>query len=371
MTRLTRFAVAPLHSMTRCLADVASARVAPDLVITGARVLSTYSERILPVGRSGSPVAASPPSNRPARRRRSGRGATLRRRRRHHRAGAGRPAHPHRIQHGDGLRLCRGCAPQRHHHDLLRQPRDRQRHGRRRCRGDAGGRARGAALDLPDGAEHGAGHVAGTGDRGRRPHAGQDRRPVRPLARSRRARREDGLRAGHDGRRAQPCHPCRCACSAGGRCPDTSTGASSSRPMRRPASPTPTRRSTATSPTICSTPASGSSCAAARRPRRGTRCRRRSARSPSSVRRTSALPSAPTTAMPTTFCCSASTGWCARPSRPACRPNRPGRWARCMVPPASAWTAISAALAAAAAPTSCCSTTSSDRNAPGMAASWW
>ncbi|WFU70087.1 adenine deaminase C-terminal domain-containing protein [Bradyrhizobium sp. CB2312] len=46
MTKLTRFAVAPLHSMTRRLADVASARVAPDLVISGARVLSTYSERI-------------------------------------------------------------------------------------------------------------------------------------------------------------------------------------------------------------------------------------------------------------------------------------------------------------------------------------
>jgi adenine deaminase len=46
MTKLTRFAVAPLHSMTRRLADVASARLAPDLVITGARVLSTYSERI-------------------------------------------------------------------------------------------------------------------------------------------------------------------------------------------------------------------------------------------------------------------------------------------------------------------------------------
>ncbi|OKO87261.1 adenine deaminase C-terminal domain-containing protein [Bradyrhizobium sp. AS23.2] len=46
MTKLTRFAVAPLHSMTRRLADVASARVAPDLVVTGARALSTYSERI-------------------------------------------------------------------------------------------------------------------------------------------------------------------------------------------------------------------------------------------------------------------------------------------------------------------------------------
>ncbi|MDA9510533.1 adenine deaminase [Bradyrhizobium sp. CCBAU 11386] len=46
MTRLTRFTVSPLHAMTRRLADVASARVAPDLVVTGARVLSTYSERI-------------------------------------------------------------------------------------------------------------------------------------------------------------------------------------------------------------------------------------------------------------------------------------------------------------------------------------
>jgi len=47
MTKLTRFAVAPLHLMTRRLADVASGRLAPDLVVTGARVLSTYSERIL------------------------------------------------------------------------------------------------------------------------------------------------------------------------------------------------------------------------------------------------------------------------------------------------------------------------------------
>jgi adenine deaminase len=47
MTGLTRFAIAPLHTMTRRLADVASGRLAPDLVITGARVLSTYSERVL------------------------------------------------------------------------------------------------------------------------------------------------------------------------------------------------------------------------------------------------------------------------------------------------------------------------------------
>jgi len=43
---LTRFSVAPLHTMTRSLAGVAMGRTAPDLVITGARVLSTYTERI-------------------------------------------------------------------------------------------------------------------------------------------------------------------------------------------------------------------------------------------------------------------------------------------------------------------------------------
>jgi adenine deaminase len=43
---LTRFSVAPLHTMTRTLAAVAMGRQAPDLVITGARVLSTYTERI-------------------------------------------------------------------------------------------------------------------------------------------------------------------------------------------------------------------------------------------------------------------------------------------------------------------------------------
>ncbi|HEX2137314.1 MAG TPA: amidohydrolase family protein, partial [Microvirga sp.] len=44
---LTRFSVAPLASMTRRLADVAAGRAAPDLVITGARILSTYSDRML------------------------------------------------------------------------------------------------------------------------------------------------------------------------------------------------------------------------------------------------------------------------------------------------------------------------------------
>lgn len=43
---LTRFSVPPLHRVTRSLAAVAMGREAPDLVITGARLLSTYTERI-------------------------------------------------------------------------------------------------------------------------------------------------------------------------------------------------------------------------------------------------------------------------------------------------------------------------------------
>jgi adenine deaminase len=65
MAPLTRFSVAPLFTMTRKLADVASGRVAPDLVISAARVLSTYSERILPereVWISGGRIAAVKPA---------------------------------------------------------------------------------------------------------------------------------------------------------------------------------------------------------------------------------------------------------------------------------------------------------------------
>ncbi|OYX00552.1 MAG: hypothetical protein B7Z15_20245 [Rhizobiales bacterium 32-66-8] len=43
---LTRFSVAPLYASTQHLAAVAGGRAAADVVITGARVLSTYSERI-------------------------------------------------------------------------------------------------------------------------------------------------------------------------------------------------------------------------------------------------------------------------------------------------------------------------------------
>ncbi len=43
---LTRFSVPPLHKVTRSLAAVAMGREPPDLVITGARILSTYTERM-------------------------------------------------------------------------------------------------------------------------------------------------------------------------------------------------------------------------------------------------------------------------------------------------------------------------------------
>lgn len=44
---MNRFSVAPLHTMTRALAAVAAGRETPDMVLTGARVLSAYTERIL------------------------------------------------------------------------------------------------------------------------------------------------------------------------------------------------------------------------------------------------------------------------------------------------------------------------------------
>ena len=44
---LTRFSIPPLHEVTRSLAAVAAGRQPPDLVIRGARLLSTYSGRML------------------------------------------------------------------------------------------------------------------------------------------------------------------------------------------------------------------------------------------------------------------------------------------------------------------------------------
>lgn len=47
MKTMTSKSVPPLHTMTQTLAAVAGARRAPDLVITGGRVLSTYTDRLL------------------------------------------------------------------------------------------------------------------------------------------------------------------------------------------------------------------------------------------------------------------------------------------------------------------------------------
>jgi adenine deaminase len=44
---MNRFSVAPLSSLTQILAGVASGTIAPDLVVTGCRILSTYTERML------------------------------------------------------------------------------------------------------------------------------------------------------------------------------------------------------------------------------------------------------------------------------------------------------------------------------------
>ena len=47
MNKLTRFTVPSIHLVTRELTGVAALREPADLVITGARVLSTYTERVL------------------------------------------------------------------------------------------------------------------------------------------------------------------------------------------------------------------------------------------------------------------------------------------------------------------------------------
>ena len=65
MSSLTRFSVAPLHTLTRQMAAVAMGRQAPDRVLTGARILSTYTERILEdreIWISGGRIAAVKPA---------------------------------------------------------------------------------------------------------------------------------------------------------------------------------------------------------------------------------------------------------------------------------------------------------------------
>lgn len=62
---MNRFSVAPLHTMTRRLADVAAGRGVPQGVIRDVRVLSTYTERVLPareVWLEGGRIAAVKPA---------------------------------------------------------------------------------------------------------------------------------------------------------------------------------------------------------------------------------------------------------------------------------------------------------------------
>lgn len=62
---MNRFSVRALAGMTRSLAAVAAGRTPPDLVITGARILSTYTERVLPERElwiSGGRIAAVQPT---------------------------------------------------------------------------------------------------------------------------------------------------------------------------------------------------------------------------------------------------------------------------------------------------------------------
>ncbi|HZZ57648.1 MAG TPA: adenine deaminase C-terminal domain-containing protein [Opitutaceae bacterium] len=64
---LTRFSVPPLHRQTRILAAVASGRAEPDLVLTGARILSVYTERLRGPGEvwiRGGRIAAVMPAGR-------------------------------------------------------------------------------------------------------------------------------------------------------------------------------------------------------------------------------------------------------------------------------------------------------------------
>ena len=205
MRTITRFSVEPLFTMTKRLTGVASGHIDPDLVITGARALSTYSERILEnreIWITGGRIAAVKAVGTyvgDSARRYDARGGLL----------APGLVDPHlHIESidGHGLRLRRGRVAERHHDDLLRQPRDRQCDGRRRNRGDAGRCAQGAAFDLPDRAEHRSRHHARSRNRRRRPDARKDRRDLRQMARSRRPRRKDGLRAGRHRRGPQPCH---------------------------------------------------------------------------------------------------------------------------------------------------------------------
>jgi imidazolonepropionase-like amidohydrolase len=129
-----------------------------------------------------------------------------------------------------------------------------------------------AAVDLPDRAQHGARHLAGAGDRGRRPDPREDRRPVRrwPEAMAL-GEKMDFVPVAMGDERS---HAIIAAALKRNRPVSGHVyGRDFVAAYAASASPTRMKPSTATSPTTCWMPASGCSCAAARRPRPGTACR--------------------------------------------------------------------------------------------------
>ena len=175
---MNRFSVRPLAGMTRLLAAVAAGRTAPELVITGARILSAYTERILPereVWISGGRIAAVVPAGtcraREGTRFYDARGGIV----------APGLVDPHVHIESSMMTACAYAeaallngtttifCDSHEIGNVLDVAGDRG-HARRR--------AAGAALHLPYGAKHGSGNFARLGDRRWRPDRRKDRRVV-------------------------------------------------------------------------------------------------------------------------------------------------------------------------------------------------
>ena len=308
MPSLTRFSVKPLSTMTRRLAAVASGGADSDLVIRGARVLSTYSERVLPdreIWLTGGRIAAVKPSG-------TYKGSAA------------------RIHDARGGIVAPGLVDPHIHIESSMVT---------ACAYAEAALLNGTTTIFCDSHEIGnvmdvAGVEAMLEDARQAPlsifltvpstvpatsalleTAGGDLTAAKiaalfdkwPEAASHSGKEMDFVQvAMGDERAAMPFS--RHRCNAVVRFRDMSTVANSSRPMLHLASPIPMRRSIARSPTTCWKPAFGCSCAVDRRPRHGTACRRRSRPSLNLALPTSASRYARTTAMPTISCYSGWTG---------------------------------------------------------------
>ena len=267
--RMNRFSVPPLAGMTRDLAAVAGGRQAPDLVIAGARVLSTYSERILPARelwlRRGRIAAVRPAGEckfRDAPRYDAQNGIV-----------APGLVDPHLHIESSMMTACAYAEPA-----LLNGTTtifcDSHEIGNvlgvAGSRNDARGRPAGPAFHLPHGSEHRPRHRLPTS---KPPEVTS---PPTPSAASSTA----GRKRSHSAKRWTTCRSRRATSAAtpsspprsgeAARSAATSTGGSSSPVTRPAASRIRTRPSTATSPTISSKRGSGFSCEAARRRPPGT-----------------------------------------------------------------------------------------------------